>query len=617
MCHLLGLFLRFYRYLARVTLGRQVSPPSPSERRRATFRALAAALALTSVTPARAQATQGADARLAALTDGWYAYQLAEYRQVEQADGSTEPGDRLWSATPAANQARAEQAKAMLAKLEAIPAAQLSASAKIDAAVFRTLLEEQIGDARFREWEMPFDSDSNFWSYLAETRPLDDADAYRRYIGRIRDVPRLFDEQIANARSGLKRGFSAPAVTLTGRDASIAAHVVDDPEKSPFWAPFAQMPARIPAAEAARLKAEARAAIAQSAVPAFRRLLSFYRDEYLPGARKTLGAEALPDGKAFYAQQIKQYTTLDLSADAIHRTGLAEVARITAEMEKVKAGAGFSGDLKSFIAFLRTDPQFVAKTGDELMGVSSYVAKRVDDVLEDYFGLLPRKRFGIRPVDPAIAPFYTAGRGGLEYCQMNTYDLPSRPLYNIPALTLHECAPGHSFQAALALEREAAPRFRRQAYFSGFGEGWGLYTEFLGEEMGIYRTPYERFGKLSYEMWRAARLVIDTGIHSKGWSRDQAIAYLADHTALSKREVETEVDRYISWPGQALAYKLGEMTIRKQRARAEKELGDKFDIRKFHDVLLALGSVPLPVLEERITAFIADGGQGLPGVTYK
>lgn len=597
------------------------SSPSPASGRVAKIRrlsALAGALALTLAPPLAAQASapRSADARIAALTDGWYAYRLAEYRQIEQPDGSTESGDRFSSATPAANLARADYAKAALAKLDALPAAELSPAAKIDAAVFRTLLEEQIGDARFREWEAPFDSDSDFWSYLPERRPLDDADDYRRYIARIRDLPRFFDEQIANARSGLKRGFSVPAVTLKGRDASIAAHVVDDPEQSPFWAAFAQMPARIPAAEAAQLKAEARAAIVQSAVPSFRKLLAFYRDEYLPGARKTLAAEALPDGKAYYAQQIRQYTTLDLDADAIHSTGLSEVARITAEMEKVKAEAGFSSNLKDFIAFLRSDPQFVAKTPDELMGVSAYVAKRVDDVIGKYFGLLPRKRFGIRPVDPAIAPFYTAGRGGLDACQMNTYDLPSRPLYNIPALTLHECAPGHSFQMALALEREAAPKFRRQAYFSGFGEGWGLYTEFLGEEMGIYRTPYERFGKLSYEMWRAARLVIDTGIHSKGWSRERAIAYLADHTALSNREVETEIDRYISWPGQALAYKLGEMTIRKQRARAERELGGKFDIRKFHDVLLALGSVPLPVFEERITAFIADGGQGLPGVKY-
>ena len=581
---------------------------------RIVFAKAAILAAAAAAAPLAAQA--GADERLSALTDSWYAYQLAEYRQIEQPDGSTEPGDSFASVTPAANLARADKASAALASLDAIPSAQLSPAARIDGAVFRTLLQEQIGDARFREWEMPFDSDSDFWSYLPARRAFDDAEGYRRYLGRIRDLPRYFGEQIANARAGLARGFSVPAVTLAGRDASIAAQVVDDAEKSPFWAAFAQMPARIPAGEAAQLKAEARLAIAQSAIPAFRDLLAFYRGEYMVRARSTLAAEALPDGQAYYAQQIRQYTTLALTADEIHRTGLAEVERITAQMERVKADAGFAGDLKSFIAFLRTDPQFTAKSADELMGVSSYAAKRVDDVIGRYFGLLPRKRFGIRPVDPAIAPFYTAGRGGLDACQMNTYDLPSRPLYNIPALTLHECAPGHSFQMALALEREAAPRFRRQVYFSGFGEGWGLYTEFLGEEMGIYRTPYERFGKLSYEMWRAARLVIDTGIHSRGWSRERAIAYLADHTALSKREVETEVDRYISWPGQALAYKLGEMTIRKQRSRAERELGDRFDIRKFHDVLLALGSVPLPVFEDRITAFIADGGQGLAGVKY-
>lgn len=570
--------------------------------------------ALLAASPVAAQSD--GDAQLTVLTDRWYAQQLRDTVQIEQPDGSTKPGDRLPVVTTEAQFARADQAKALRARLAAIDRNQLSAAAGIDAAVFETLLNEQIGDARFREWEMPFDSDSDFWSYLAARRPLDNADDYRRYIARIRDLPRYFGEHTANARAGLARGFSVPAVTLKGRDASLSAHVVDRAEDSPFWTAFAQTPTRIPATEAALLREEARAAIEESAVPAFRALLNFYRDEYVPGARKTLAAEAMPDGKAYYAQQIRQYTTLDLTAEAIHTIGLGEVARITAEMNALREQVGFAGDLKAFIAFLRTDSQFVAKTPDELMGVSAYVAKRVDDVIDQYFGLLPRKRFGIRPVDPAIALFYTAGRGGLDACQMNTYDLPSRPLYNIPALTLHECAPGHSFQFAVALEHEAAPKFRRLVYFSGFGEGWGLYTEFLGEEMGIYRTPYERFGRLSYEMWRAARLVIDTGLHSKGWSRERAVDYLADHTALSRREVETEVDRYISWPGQALAYKLGEMTMRKVRAKAEAALGARFDIRKFHDVVLALGSVPLPVLEARIDAFIADGGQGLPGVVY-
>lgn len=554
--------------------------------------------------------------RLSTLADAFYDYRLEQFGQIETANGSTRRGPALWSVEPEAQRARAAQYADYLARLDAIELSALDATERTNALVLRTLLEAEIGDARFAEWEMPFDSDSNFWSYLAPRSGFNTVAEYEDYIGRMRDIPRYFAEHTANARAGLARGFSVPRVTLEGRDVSIASYVVDDPEQSAFWTPFADMPRSISPADQARLRTAGRAAIEESVTPAYADWLAFFREEYLPQTRTSLGASEFPDGAAYYAQQIRQYTTLDLSAEQIHRIGLDEVARITAEMEKVKAEAGFAGTLDEFVTFLRTDPQFVARSGDELMGVSSYVAKRVDGKLADYFGFLPRHRFTIRPVDPAIAPFYTAGRGGLDACQMNTYDLPSRPLYNIPALTLHECAPGHSFQGAVALEQEEAPRFRRQTYFSGFGEGWGLYVEHLGEEMGIYRTPYEKFGRLSYEMWRAARLVIDTGIHHYGWSREQAVDYLSSHTALSDREVGTEIDRYISWPGQALAYKLGEMTIRRVRAKAEEELGERFDIRKFHDVVLALGSVPLPALEARIDAFIADGGQGLPGVTY-
>lgn len=578
------------------------------------FPGVAIAAACVAAVPAQAQET--ANDRLSALTGEYYEYQLAQYKQIEEGNGSTAPGGELASVTPEAQLARAAKAEELLARLEALDESAFDPSAKIDAAVFRTLLEIEIGDARFREWEMPFDSDSNFWSYLAPRTGFTTAEEYRRYISRMRDIPRYFDEQIANSRAGLERGFSVPRVTLEGRDASIAAYVVDDPDKSPFWRPFEQMPGQFLAAESAALAAEAQDVIENEVTPAYAELLDFFRNEYVPQTRTALAAEKMPDGEAYYQQQIEQYTTLDLTAEEIHEIGLAEVARITAEMEKVKAEAGFEGSLQEFVRFLRTDPQFVADTPDELMGVSAYTAKRVDGVIADYFGFLPRHRFTIRPVPDAIAPFYTAGRGGLDACTMNTYDLPSRPLYNIPALTLHECTPGHSFQAGVALEQDEAPPFRRQAYFSGFGEGWGLYTEYLGQEMGIYRTPYERFGRLSYEMWRAVRLVIDTGIHHYGWSREKAIDYLASRTALSRHEVETEVDRYISWPGQALAYKLGEMTIRRVRAKAEEALGERFDIRKFHDVVLSLGSVPLPVLEARIDAFIADGGQGLPGVEY-
>ena len=579
---------------------------------------LAAALlvstpAFSQTAPAQASA---ADQALQALYGEYWNWQVREYGMVERADGSTDQGPTIASATPAAQQARAAAAADFRARLDKIDVAALSPAEKVNAAVLRAALTETIEDARFSEWEMPFDSDSNFWTYWDAPSGFQTVTEYEHYIARMRALPRYFDEQIANARAGLKRGFSVPRVTLAGRDASLAAYTVDQPEQSPFWRAFAAMPARFSDVDKARLTAEGRAAIAEAVTPAYAELLTFLRDEYAPNSRTTLAAEAMPNGKAYYQQQIRQYTTLDLTAEQIHQIGLSEVARIEGEMANIMAEVGFTGTIAQFTEKLRTDPAQIAATPDELMGVSAYVVKRVDGKLADYFGFLPRTRFTIRPVADAIAPFYTAGRGGLEACQMNTYNLASRPLYNIPALTLHECEPGHSFQMAFQLEQGEQPRFRRNISFSGMGEGWGLYTEFLGEEMGIYRTPEERFGRLSYEMWRAARLVIDTGIHHDGWTRDRAIAYLADRTALSRHEVETEVDRYISWPGQALAYKLGEMTIRRMRAKAEEALGERFDIRKFHDVVLALGSVPLPELEARIDTFIADGGQGLAGVTY-
>ena len=580
------------------------------------LRIFGTALLTSLLTVAPVSAQDSGDDQVAALGEEYRTGSLADYGLTETESGAIEPGDRLWSVTPAVQQARAARYAEILERLNAIDTGSLSDRARTDALVLRTLLEEQIGDARFAEWEMPFNSDSNFWTYLNASSAFGTVEQYDDYINRMRDLPRLFDEHIANANAGLARGFSVPRVTLEGRDVSIAAFVVDNPSDSPFFAPFRDMPDRFSDADKMRLVEEGRAAIDQSVTPAYRELLAWFNGTYLPQTRTTLGASEFPDGEDYYAQQIRQYTTLDLTAEEIHRIGLSEVARITAAMEAAKDEVGFDGTLDEFIAFLRTDPQFVPDTPDELMGVAAYVAKRVDDRLSDYFGLLPRYRHGLRPVDPAIAPFYTAGRGGLEFCQINTHDLPSRPVYNIPALTMHECAPGHSFQAALALEQEAFAPFRRQVYFSAFGEGWGLYVEYLGNEMGIYRTPYERFGQLSYEMWRAARLVIDTGIHQYGWSREQAIDYLSKHTALSDREVEGEIDRYISWPGQALAYKLGEMTMRRVRAKAEAELGEAFDIRKFHDVVLALGSVPLPALENRIDRFIAEGGEGLPGVTY-
>jgi uncharacterized protein (DUF885 family) len=545
-----------------------------------------------------------ADARLKGLYDGYAAWDATESCQFLNAAGGVEPAGCLPRADAASELRRADHIKQLLDQLNAIGPAQLSPDEQVNAAVFRTLLENLAIEARFRTWEMPFNSDSSFWTYLDSAQPFDDAAGYRRYIARMRDIPRYFDEQTANMRAGLARGFSVPRATLDGRDKSVATFADASPEESSFYKPFMRFPSTISAAEQQALRAEGKAAIEQAVLPAYRKLLGFIRDEYVPHARTTIAARDLPDGDAFYRGQVREYTTTDMNPEQIHQLGLREVARIDAEMRETMAASGFKGSFEQFLHFLKTDPQFTAKSPDELLGVSSYVAKRVDGEIGKHFGLLPRRRFGIIPVPDALAPFYTSGRGGLENCMMNTYDLPVRPLYNIPVLTLHECEPGHSFQMALSAEQKALPAFRRNLYFSGMGEGWGLYSEWLGDELGIYRTPYEKFGQLSYDMWRAARLVIDTGIHEDGWSRQQAIDYLAGHTALTQHEVETEVDRYISWPGQALAYKLGELTILRLRHEAETTLGAKFDERRFHDAILALGSVPLTVLEERMHAFI-------------
>jgi uncharacterized protein (DUF885 family) len=382
------------------------------------------------------------------------------------------------------------------------------------------------------------------------------------------------------------------------------------PEDTAYWQPFATLPASVPAADADRLRARARALIADGVIPAHQRLLAFLRRDYLPGLTRTLSAEAYPDGPAYYRSRIRVFTTTDMTPDAIHALGLAEVAGIRAEMEQVRAAPGFKGDLPAFLAYLRTDPRFYPKTADELLKEAAWAAKRFDAVADRWFGRLPRRRFAIKPVAPEIAPFYTAGRGGPGTYWVNTYDLPSRPLFQLTALTLHESAPGHAFQMPLAQENTDLPPFRRRSYISAYGEGWALYSERLGDEMGMYRDPYERFGMLSYQMWRAARLVVDTGIHHLGWSREQAQAFLRTSTALSEQEITTEVDRYIGWPGQALSYYLGQLAIQKARARAEAALGSRFDIRAFHDAVLSLGSVPLPVLDAAVDRFVADGGRG-------
>jgi len=552
---------------------------------------------------------ESADDRFKALYTKEWSWRQQQFGGYDDEDSQPDPRDNhLPDVGAAAQKARLAYWNDVLKQLDAIPAKALSAENQVNLAVYRPQVEDLAAEIRFRGYEMPFNSDSQFWSGLGfmARRPLKTAQDARSYIAKLDDVPRYFGQQTDNMRAGLKRGFSVPQAVLAGRDVSIASYAeVKSPEDSEFYKPLKSLPSTIPADEQAKLRADAVRAIRENVIPSYAKLLKFFREDYVPHARATLAAEAMPDGKAYYRQQIKEYTTLDLDPEAIHRIGLEEVARIDAQMQETMKRTGFKGDFPAFLHFLRTDPQFYAKTPEELLMRAAWIAKQVDGKLDRFFGLLPRGRFGIEPVPASIAPFWTAGRGGAHTYWVNTYDLPSRPLYNLPALTLHESAPGHSLQGALAEEQKDQPEFRSKNYISAYGEGWALYCEKLGQEMDIYHTPYEEFGRETYEMWRAARLVIDTGIHHKGWTRQQAIDYLASHTALSTHEVETEVDRYISWPGQALSYKLGELKIVELRARAEKTLGDRFDLRAFHDAVLAEGSVPLPVLERRIDAFIA------------
>ncbi len=503
---------------------------------------------------------------------------------------------------------------ATMRALNAIDQTRLSPEAAVNYQVYRAQIAGFLDEEKFREWEKPVNGDSAFWSDMQGAARGDFVHGetdYRAYLTWMGDLPRYFAQQTDNMKAGLKRGFTPPAIVMQGREKSVATIAeATDPTKTVYYEPFAKLPATIPAATRQALQAQAKQVIATQVIPVHKTLLAFLRTAYLPGLTKNLAAEDYPNGKAYYQSRIKAFTTLDITPDRIHQLGLSEVAKIRAEMETVKADTRFKDDLPAFLHFLRTDPQFHPKTADALLKEAAWEAKRFDGMAAKWFGRLPRQRFAIVEVPPDIAPFYTAGRGGPGQYLVNTYDLPSRSLFQMPALTLHESAPGHAFQIPLATENTSLPPFRRNSYISAYGEGWALYCERLGDEMGFYRTPYERFGMLSYQMWRAARLVVDTGIHSKGWTREQAQKYFHDNTALSDHEIMTEVDRYIGWPGQALSYYIGELTIQKARAKAEKALGAKFDIRNFHDTVLSLGSVPMPVLEARIDRFIAEGGKG-------
>jgi uncharacterized protein (DUF885 family) len=563
---------------------------------------------------ARAQGGAPA-ARLRALADRVWAWELREDPIAATQAGVYDYDDRLPRVEAADQRRRADTLALFRRELAAIDRAGLAGGDVVTAEMLELRLRESSEEIERQTIRVPILADEGFHTSIASlprVTPARSADDVERYARRLAQVPRYFREHIAWMRKGVAEGVTMPRVVLDGYETSTTAADAA-PRETPFWAPVAALPASVPEAERRRVAALVERVVVDSVRPAYAAFRKFIVEEYRPRARQTLGARSLPDGEAYYRWRVRSYTTLPLEPDSVHALGLREVARIRAGMDSARQRAGFKGDHAGFLKFLRTDPRFYAKTPEELLAHASFIAKRMDYKLPSLFGRLPRQPYGVVPVPAHLAPKYTAGRySGApitgaragEYW-VNTYDLPSRPLYNLEALTLHEGVPGHHLQTALAQELGDLPDFRRHSYLSAFGEGWGLYSEHLGREAGFYTDPYSDFGRLTYEMWRACRLVVDTGIHWKGWTRQQAIDYMASNTALPLREVTTEVDRYISWPGQALAYKIGELEIKSLRAEAERALGDRFDIRAFHDVVLKNGSIPLPTLRREVRAWIA------------
>lgn len=554
-------------------------------------------------------------ARFADLLAREWRWRLAEFPIFATSVGVHDFDDRLGDESLAACARRDAETAAFFAELDAIDAAALAPDDRIDAAIFRTQLEDRRAAYRFGEHLLTLNADSGFHTDFAVLHlglPFATARDYENYLARLAQFPVYLDQHLERMREGIRRGVTIPRATLDGIEATIRPLAEVAPEAHPVFAPFTRLPATMPEPARAALVARGREVVARAVLPAYRKFLQFMTAEYLPGCRTTLAARDLPEGEAWYRWLIRSQTTLDLEPRAIHELGRVELAAIRAEMERVVAATGFSGSFAEFLAFLRTDPRFYAKSPEALLERASFIAKRMDAKLPSLFGRLPRQPYGVMAVPAALAPKYTSGRYSPAppdstepgWYWVNTTALDQRPLYNLEALTLHEAVPGHHLQGALALEADGVRPFRRYAYIPAFGEGWGLYAEFLGEEAGFYTDPYSRFGYLGYRAWRAARLVVDTGLHALGWSRQQAIDFLAENTSLPRVEATTETDRYISWPGQALSYYLGYSKIRALRARAERALGERFDLRAFHDELLRRGSVPLPVLEGIVDEWI-------------
>lgn len=579
---------------------------------------LAGCLALA--LPGHAAEEPDADQRFEALVADFEAWRTANDPIRAGRQGDLEAAARWPDATPAAVKSRRAAERNFLERLEAIDADALTGANPTTHAVLAYVLRSDVALARFDPERMPFVNDSGFFSMplgvASSTRPRNIEQA-RAWLSRLEALPDFLAEHRQWMARGVEDGFVQPAYVVEAVIGQIESIVETPAVESPLLEPFDGLPAALETAHGGAMRERASRIVENRVRPAYRALLEFFRSEYLAEPRESIGISEVPDGRDYYRALVRHHTTLDTTPEEVHERGLAEVERIRAEMDAVMAEAEFDGDFEEFLHFLRNDDRFYADTPRELLMHASYIAKRADDQMPRFFGKLPRLSYGVRPVPDHMAPTYTTGRywpGDLENgvaggYMVNTYALDQRPLYTLPALTLHEAVPGHHHQGSLAREIEDVPDFRRQTYITAFGEGWALYTEHLGIEMGIYTTPYEHFGRLSYEMWRACRLVVDTGIHYFGWSREQAEACFLENSALAEHNVRTEVARYISWPGQALAYKTGEMLIRDLRRRAEVRLGDDFDLPAFHDHILVDGAMPLETLEARMEAWIGENAE--------
>jgi uncharacterized protein (DUF885 family) len=574
------------------------------------------ALTLAAHLPAPASGDEQTEAQLAKLLDEAWEFRLAQDPLFAAELGDLRYRDKLPEIGAEAEDRQVAQRREYVRRAKEIDRDQLLRTSQINLSIFQTLLEQQIAEFDFGMHQIPI---TNRWGFhidfadLPNRTRFTDVASYDAYITRLRGFENYSKQHIGLLREGVASGRTLPSVVLEGYLDTIQPHVVDEPSESELYKPFRNLPETIPEAERKRLIGESRDAIRTSVAPGYRAFAEFMATDYLPAARSSIAAAALPNGREFYRYRVKKFTTIDISPEEVHQIGLREVARIRKEMRAVPTRVGFEGSYEAFVEHLRSDPKFYAQTAEELMKEVAYTLKVMDGKLPDLFKTLPRMPYGIRPVPDYIAPktttaYYSppSGDGSVAgYYYVNTYDLKSRPLYEVQALSLHEAVPGHHLQLALQQELTDLPLFRRFASFTAYIEGWGLYAERLGLEVGFYEDPYDDFGRLSYEMWRACRLVVDTGIHHMGWTRQQAINYMSENTALSVHNITAEVDRYISWPGQALGYKMGELKIRELRAKAEQQLGDAFDIREFHDVVLRSGSVPLSILEENVNIYLS------------